>query len=141
MQTECGDVVLRQKINRIVGGQGSEGREDDRVMADNELRALPTRFFDDGGRDIEGEQDAILRFLRSFNGVKSAEALSRAEEGVYTYYVETAEGRDVRRDLFFALAERDFAVLGMEALGVSVEDIFLRLVQKDGANKTKKEVR
>ena len=85
---------------------------------------------------IEGEEAEILRFLRSFNGVKSAEALARVEEGVSNYFVEACEGKDIRRDLFFALAERDFPVLGMEALGMSVEDIFLRL---DGDKK--KEVR
>ena len=114
-----------------------------RILADKttaeftQITEAPTRL----NLRIEGEQDAILRFLRSFNGVKSAEALSCAEEGVYTYYVETAEGRDVRRDLFFALAEKDFAVLGMEALGVSVEDIFLRLVQGTDKKPAKKEVR
>ncbi len=77
---------------------------------------------------IEGEEAEVLRFLRSFNGVKSAEALARVEAGVSNYFVEACEGKDIRRDLFFALAERDFAVLGMEALGMSVEDIFLRLV-------------
>ena len=86
---------------------------------------------------IEGEKDTVLRVLRSQNGVKSAEVLAQAEEGVYTYFVEAKEGQDVRRDLFFKLAEKDLPVLGMEALGMSVEDIFLKLVRAGGQEEAK----
>lgn len=79
---------------------------------------------------IEGERTEVVRYLRAFRGVKSAEALSEAEDGVYTYFVESEAGRDIRRDLFFGLAEHDFALLGMEALGMNVEDIFIRLVDE-----------
>lgn len=95
-----------------------------------EITQAPTRL----NLRIEGEQAEVLRFLRARNGVKQADVLGRAEEGVFNYFVQTEDGRDIRRDLFFALAEHDFAVLGMEALGMSVEDIFLRLVE-DGAKK------
>lgn len=102
-----------------------------RILADKStaefvaITEAPTRL----NLRVEGDKNEVLRFLRGFHHVKKAEALSLAEEGVYTYYVETEDGRDVRRDLFFALAENDFAVLGMEALGMTVEDIFLRLVE------------
>lgn len=95
-----------------------------------EITQAPTRL----NLRIEGEQAEVLRFLRARNGVKQADVLGRAEEGVFNYFVQTEDGRDIRRDLFFALAEHDFAVLGMEALGMSVEDIFLRLVE-EGAKK------
>ncbi|MBR6530289.1 MAG: ATP-binding cassette domain-containing protein [Clostridia bacterium] len=120
--------------DRIVVIDGGKILADKSTAEFVEITQAPTRL----NLRIEGEQADVLRFLRSFNGVKSAEALARAEEGVYTYFVQTAEGKDIRRDLFFALAEHDFPVLGMEALGMSVEDIFLRLV---GGDDNRKEVR
>lgn len=101
-----------------------------------EITETPTRL----SLRIEGEQTEVLRFLRSMHGVRSAEALSRSEEGVYTYFVEAKDGADIRRDLFFALAEHDFACLGMEALGMTVEDIFLRLIERE-KDKTQKEAK
>lgn len=114
-----------------------------RILADKsteefvKISEAPTRL----NLRVEGDKNEVLRFLRNFNGIQSAEELSCVEEGVHNYFVAAKEGRDIRRDLFFALAEKEFAVLGMEALGMSVEDIFLRLVGPQEKQKSAKEAK
>lgn len=78
---------------------------------------------------IEGDSERVLRFLRGFDGVRKAACGAQVEENCFVYSVEAKAGRDIRKDLFFALANEGFAVLSMESLGMSVEDIFLRLVE------------
>jgi hypothetical protein len=43
---------------------------------------------------------------------------------------------DIRKNLFFSLAEKGWAMIGMEALGMSLEDIFITVVDKsEGTDK------
>ncbi len=80
---------------------------------------------------IEGDSERVLRFLRAFEGVRKAVCGAQTEENCFDYTVDVKAGQDIRKDLFFALANAGFAVLAMEALGMSVEDIFIKLV-RDG---------
>ena len=44
--------------------------------------------------------------------------------------IESAPGVDIRKKLFFTLADRGWALIGLEALGLSLEDIFITVVNK-----------
>ena len=58
--------------------------------------------------------------------------------------IESEVGIDIRKKLFWALAERKWPLIGLEALGMSIEDIFIAVVDKTGAEpaqKTKKKTR
>lgn len=48
-------------------------------------------------------------------------------EGVIEYRIETEEGRDIRRELFNAMAENGTPILELRSAELSLEDIFLRL--------------
>ena len=37
---------------------------------------------------------------------------------------------DIRKNLFYTLAERNWPLIGMEALGMSLEDIFITIVDQ-----------
>ena len=53
--------------------------------------------------------------------------------------IETELGIDVRKSLFYALAERNWPLVGLEALGMSLEDIFLSIVDHTtGADKSRR---
>ena len=58
--------------------------------------------------------------------------------------IESEVGIDIRKKLFWALAERKWPLIGLEALGMSIEDIFIAVVDKtapEAQQKTKKKTR
>lgn len=66
--------------------------------------------------------------LRSLQGVAYAEALAERDGDAYTYMIESDYGVDIRKKLFFELSARGWALVGLEALGMSLEDIFISVV-------------
>lgn len=53
------------------------------------------------------------------------------EPGVYEYVISGPEGSDIRRDLFRALAKADLPMLAIKGSDLSLEDIFLKLINKE----------
>ena len=68
--------------------------------------------------------------LKSKPGIVYAELLAERDGDAYTYTVESEYGVDIRKNLFFSLAERGWAMVGLESLGMSLEDIFISVVDK-----------
>ena len=74
--------------------------------------------------------------LKSKPGIAYAEVLAERDGDAYTYTIESEYGVDIRKNLFFSLAEKGWAMIGMEALGMSLEDIFITVVDKsEGSDK------
>ena len=79
---------------------------------------------------IEGTADDILRILRAVPSV--AEAICVHEDGKKSVYRITAEpDADVRRDVFDALSQNRMAILSMQQVELSLEQIFLELTDSD----------
>ena len=68
--------------------------------------------------------------LKNRPDVVYAEVLSARDGDAYIYQVESNRGVDIRKSLFFAFAERGWAMIGMESLGMNLEDIFISVVDK-----------
>ena len=68
--------------------------------------------------------------LRSRPGILRAEVLPKRDGDAYVYNIESEVGVDIRKNLFYALAERNWPLVGMEALGMNLEDIFITVVDK-----------
>ncbi len=79
---------------------------------------------------IAGPQKEILAMLKSMQGISYAEVLAERDGDAYTYMVESEYGVDIRKKLFYQLAERNWPMIGMEALGMNLEDIFITVVDK-----------
>lgn len=79
---------------------------------------------------ICGPQREVLAMLREKPGIVYAEVLAERDGDAYTYTIESEYGVDIRKNLFFSLAERGWPLIGMEALGMSLEDIFITVVNK-----------
>lgn len=76
---------------------------------------------------IEGTADDILRAVPSV-----AEAICVHEDGKKSVYRITAEpDADVRRDVFDALSQNRMAILSMQQVELSLEQIFLELTDSD----------
>ena len=68
--------------------------------------------------------------LKNLPGISYAEALAQKDGDAYTYMIESEFGVDIRKKLFYTLAERGWAMIGLESLGMSLEDIFITVVDK-----------
>ena len=73
--------------------------------------------------------------LKSKPGIIHAELLSGRDGDAYTFNIETEVGVDVRKSLFYTLAEKNWPLIGMEALGMSLEDIFVAIVDQTEGNR------
>ena len=103
-----------------------------RIVADEKTENI-TRVIENNRRfnaKICGPQGQVLAALRDMQGVVYAEALAERDGDATTYLIESAAGVDIRKKLFFTLADRGWALIGLEALGLSLEDIFITVVDK-----------
>ena len=75
-----------------------------------------------------GPQKDVLSLLRSRPGVTWAECRTERDGDAYVYLFETDGGTDLRKNLFYTFAERSYPIIGLEAVGMSLEDVFLDVV-------------
>jgi ABC-2 type transport system ATP-binding protein len=82
---------------------------------------------------VAGPADAVLAEIRRGAGVISVEQKSSAD-GVGTYVVESARDRDVRSELSRALVGRGWGLLELRPIGMTLEEIFIKLVTDESAD-------
>lgn len=97
----------------------------------------------DGNRRLSikvcGPQKEVLSLIRSLPGVSYVDVLGNQELDSTSYLVESEPGIDIRKTLFNALAAKGWAIIGIEALGLNLEDIFIAVVDTpEASKKTKK---
>ena len=107
------------------------------VVADNSMAELEAQVNPETilHMTVKGDETGVREVLASVAGVGDVKVLS-SSEGTVTLKVTTAADTDLRDDIFFAMAERRYAVLSMEKQEQSLEEIFLSLTAQ---KKKKKE--
>ena len=106
-----------------------------RIVADGKTDEI-NQFIQDNRRYkalICGPQNEVLTLLRTLPGVVACEALAEREGDSVAFAIEAKSGIDIRKAMFYALAEKNYPLMGLEAIGMSLEDIFIKLVDKEGA--------
>ena len=114
-----------------------------KIVADEQTENI-TRAVENNRRfqvKIAGPQKEVLSMLRSKPGIVHAEVLAQRDGDAYTYMIESEVGVDIRKSLFYTLAERKWPLVGLEALGMSLEDIFIAIVDQSSAPKSRYERR
>ena len=104
---------------------------DGKILADERTESI-NRTINEKSRylvKICGPQKEVLSALREIEGVSHAEVSSEREKDSYTYHIESESGFDMRKNLFFAMAERSWPVVAIEEEGVSLEDVFIKLTE------------
>jgi ABC-2 type transport system ATP-binding protein len=76
---------------------------------------------------IDGPAELVGPSLRSLPGVQRVESRGVAG-GVGTFVLEADRARDVRRDVSQLVAQQRWTLLELRALGLSLEDLFIRVV-------------
>ena len=96
----------------------------------------------DGNRRLNvkicGPQKDVLALIKSLPGVSYVDVLGSHELDSTSYLVESEPGIDIRKTLFNALASRGWAIIGIEALGLNLEDIFIAVVDTPESDKKQK---
>ena len=90
---------------------------------------------------ICGPQREVLDALKKIPGVVFADVQGQKDGDAYDYTVESEAGVDVRKKLFYTMSEKGWAIIGLEALGMSLEDIFVNVVDKTPDDSTKHSTR
>ncbi len=104
-----------------------------RIVAADTPENLMAKFQKDKRIDmeIEGPKDEILNGIRSLPQVTGVEIKESATGGVHRVNVETSMNSDMRKELAAFVVKNDWGLLEMKSLGMSLEDIFLRLVTEE----------
>ena len=101
-----------------------------KIVADEKTENI-TRAVEQNRRflvKICGPQREVLAHLRSRSGIVYAEVQSQRDGDAYCYMIESEVGVDIRKNLFYSLAEKNWPLVGLEAIGMSLEDIFINIV-------------
>ena len=78
---------------------------------------------------VRGDEAGILEVLRGIVDVEGATVTASQDTVSITLDIE--RGRDVRDDIFFAMADKRYAVVAMEIEHKSLENVFLALTQTE----------
>ena len=97
-----------------------------RIVADDTETNLSDKLTGSHTAKIEGEYESVAKKVLAIEGVEVCRQVNE-NEGVIEYRIETEEGRDIRRELFNAMAENGTPILELRSAELSLEDIFLRL--------------
>jgi ABC-2 type transport system ATP-binding protein len=82
--------------------------------------------------DVRGDARAAEDALRAVTGVAQV-APHAAEAEACSFEVTPEPGRDVRAEIARAVVDRGLGLLGLSQVGMSLEEIFLRLTTSDAA--------
>lgn len=76
---------------------------------------------------IQGEEEVIKGALRNVSGIRDVIYDRQMEPGTLGLTLYSREGRDLREDVFFALAEARCPIMQMNRMEASLEEVFLKL--------------
>ena len=125
VQSVCDRIVVINK-GKIVANERTENL----INAVEGTRRLVAK--------IVGPEDSVLNLLRSTPGVKYAEKLGKRDTDSVSYLIESEERVDVRKPIFYALSKATYPLIGLEGDEISLEDIFIKLVDPVKKDKTEK---
>ena len=114
-----------------------------KIVADEKTENI-TRAVESNKRynvKVCGNQRDVLDTLRGVPGVCFAEAQNVKDGDACVYTIECESGADVRKKLFYTLAQRDMAMIGLEAVGMNLEDVFISVVEQTEQAKANEKAR
>jgi ABC-2 type transport system ATP-binding protein len=103
-----------------------------RVVAEDTPDNLTRRLKGAGTTRLEvrGEAAAVLEAVRAVPGVLVAQPRG-GHDGIAVIDVEAEAGKDVRSELAWAIVTKGFGLVGLQQMGMSLEEIFLHLTTTD----------
>ncbi len=103
-----------------------------KIIADEKTENI-TEAVDDNRKysvKVCGPQRDVQRALSNISGVISVEATGERELDSYTFVVESQKGVDIRKPIFYAMSQNGYPIIGLEALSMNLEDVFIKIMDK-----------
>ena len=85
---------------------------------------------------IDGPSASVLSSHKKINVVVYAEISQKFEDGSAVYIVESGNAVDVRKPIFYMLAQNSWPILSLEFAGANLEDIFISVVDEAEAEES-----
>ena len=102
-----------------------------RIVAEDNIENLSSMM--SGSRrfrlEVSGPPEEIYKHLRQIKGI------SRIRQEDPYYIIECDTGQDPRRQIMDTIVKGGWTLLSMEAIGLSLEDIFLKLTTEEETNR------
>ncbi len=104
-----------------------------KIIADEKTESI-TQAVEDNRRysvKICGPVREVQNTLSHIPGVISADQTGERELDSYTYVIESEKGVDIRKPLFYSMSEHGWPVIGLEAVGMNLEEVFIKLMERN----------
>ena len=111
-----------------------------KIVADEKTEDIEKAVI--GSRQIQlkicGPAKDVQTAIKGLSGIKYAEIIGERELQSTAFLVESEPGLDMRRAIFNLCATHAWPIIGMEAVGLNLEDIFISVVDEQEAEPKKK---
>ena len=113
-----------------------------KIVADNTLEELEARVGDGTTlrMSIKGDRAGILEVIGHYPSVRECRVVGE-QDGIVKLELDVPKTVDIRDELFFAMAERRYAVVSIEQVTASLEEVFLSLTDKTQGTPDKRTLR
>ena len=79
---------------------------------------------------VAGSEDEVSNVLNRVPGVKNVTAHGEKEPGVFEFAIEPEENADVRREVSARVSARGWAIMGMQSMEMTLEEVFIALTRE-----------
>lgn len=102
------------------------------LVADQKTEELASAVKENGRFNVKicGPTKEVLASLRGMRGVISAEVIGNLDGDSTSYIIESEIGIDIRKPLFNMLSKNNWPLIGEEAAGTNIEEIFMTLTDR-----------
>ncbi len=80
---------------------------------------------------VAGDEYQVKNALSGVSGIKFMDVLGIRESGTVDIYLEFVPDKDLRKELFYALAQKDLPIYSMKPFEMTLEDVFLKATSGD----------
>jgi len=87
---------------------------------------------------LKGNKDIAIELLRKMNCIAEEQTTNTESSGISTIDIVrnamSEKGEKLRSDIFFAFAKADIAIIEMRTVGMTLEEIFLKVISEQEPN-------
>lgn len=122
IQAICNRIIVLN-AGRIVA-DGSPDQLSSQLNSTNRIRVR-----------VRGDADRAKDILGNVKDVRAVRKIAQSEPGTTDFAVTGKEGSDIRADIFRAMAKADLPLLAVSGMDLSLEDVFLNIVEESEPKK------
>ncbi len=104
-----------------------------KIVAQDKVENL-TKTFQKSGRiyvQVEAPKAQFEQEIEKIRGVTKVTEAEKIEEGAYAYNIDTEEGADLRKEVVNKIVKKDWGLLELKKVDLTLEEVFLKLVTKE----------